>query len=154
MLFGFDTFAAQPWAAIDNIAGDAVLLPAGNNLSLASAGVGIAANTINEVAGADPLTLKSSDTYVVSTTSILNISANPLTLALGNYVVSGTAEVTALKNALTCTTGAVTIQASVGIDPTPINFTLQSNEGGTTDVITWNDIIPGATNMWTDIVPY
>jgi hypothetical protein len=31
---------------------------------------------------------------------------------------------------------------------------LKSNNGGTTDVIVWNEIIPGANMVWTPIVPY
>jgi len=55
---------------------------------------------------------------------------------------------------LTISSGTVTISgtANVSINGSPLN--LSSNGGGTTDVIVWNEIIPGANMVWTPIVPY
>ena len=73
-------------------------------------------------------------------------------LATGDVTVSGNAVVdSGLKNELIIRTGSVTItgNANVSIDGVPL--ILDSKESG---VITWNEIIPGATMVWTPIEPY
>ena len=52
---------------------------------------------------------------------------------------------------LTLATGNVTITADANISPTGSQLTLDTVEPG---VITWNDIVPGATMVWTPIKPY
>jgi len=52
---------------------------------------------------------------------------------------------------LTLATGNVTITADAGVSPTGSSLSLDTVEPG---VITWNDIVPGATMVWTPIKPY
>ena len=52
---------------------------------------------------------------------------------------------------MTLATGNVTITADANISPTGSQLTLNTVEPG---VITWNDIVPGATMVWTPIKPY
>ena len=54
-------------------------------------------------------------------------------------------------NALTLATGSVTVTGAANIIPTGNALSLDTVEPG---VITWNDIIPGATMVWTPIKPY
>ena len=59
----------------------------------------------------------------------INVSANALTLSVGASTATGEANVTLDANTLSLDT----------VEP---------------GVITWNDIIPGATMVWTPIKPY
>jgi hypothetical protein len=52
---------------------------------------------------------------------------------------------------LTLATGNVTITAAANVNPDKVSLSLDTVEPG---VITWNDIIPGATMVWTPIKPY
>ncbi len=47
--------------------------------------------------------------------------------------------------------GSVTITGTANVTPTGSNLTLGT---GTPGIITWNEIIPGATMVWTPIEPY
>ena len=72
-------------------------------------------------------------------------------LGLGTFVVTADANVTAVKNSLTLATGNVTITGGANVLPTGNALSLDTVEPG---VITWNNIIPGATMVWTPIKPY
>jgi len=52
---------------------------------------------------------------------------------------------------LTLATGNVTISGNALVNPDGSALVLNTNEPG---IITWNDIIPGATMVWTPIKPY
>ena len=66
--------------------------------------------------------------------------------------VSGNAVVDlGLGNALTIRSGTVTITGNANVEPDAVPLTLATKESG---VITWNEIIPGASMVWTPIVPY
>jgi len=52
---------------------------------------------------------------------------------------------------LTLATGNVTVTGAANINPDKVSLALDTVEPG---VITWNDIIPGATMVWTPIKPY
>ena len=66
-------------------------------------------------------------------------------------MVSADANVTASGNNLIITSGSVTITGTASVTPTGSNLTLATGDVG---IITWNEIIPGATMVWTPIVPY
>ena len=81
----------------------------------------------------------------------VTISNSVTTIGLGAFVVTADANVTAVKNSLTLTTKNVTITGTANVLPTGSGLTLNTVEPG---VITWNDIIPGATMVWKPIKPY
>ena len=73
-----------------------------------------------------------------------------VTLNTGNAVVSIDIDVLPSGVDLTLATGNVTITVDANISPTGNALSLNTVEPG---VITWNDIIPGATMVWTPIKP-
>ena len=152
MLLGFDTFARFPFSTVgdDNSVSIAV---SGNNLILTIGPVGISATSITQTSGADPLVL-GIGTITISGTGQADVTGSPLVMATGSVTVSGTAGISVTGNQLTITSGTVTISgtSNVSVNGSPLN--LSSNGGGTTDVIVWNEIIPGANMVWTPIVPY
>jgi hypothetical protein len=103
--------------------------------------------------GADRLYL-GIGTVTISGTGQTDVTGSPLIMATGSVTVSATAGVTVTGNQLTISSGTVTISgtANVILNGSPLD--LKSNNGGTTDVIVWNEIIPGANMVWTPIVPY
>jgi hypothetical protein len=152
MLLGFDTFARFPFSTVgdDNSVNIAI---SGNNLILTIGPVGISATAITQTTGADPLVL-GIGTITISGTGQTDVTGSPLIMATGSVTVSATAGVTVTGNQLTISSGTVTISgtANVILNGSPLD--LKSNNGGTTDVIVWNEIIPGANMVWTPIVPY
>ncbi len=48
-------------------------------------------------------------------------------------------------------TGSVTLSGNANVTPDKVPLVLTTKESG---VITWNEIIPGATMVWTPIDPY
>jgi hypothetical protein len=152
MLLGFDTFASFPFSTVGT--DNSVLVGiSGNNLVLTIGPVGISATSVTETTGADPLVL-GIGTITISGTGQADVTGSPLVMATGSVTVSGTANISVTGNQLTITSGTVTISgtSNVSVNGSPLN--LSSNGGGTTDVIVWNEIIPGANMVWTPIVPY
>jgi len=74
-----------------------------------------------------------------------------LVLGTGNVTVTADANVTASGNNLIIRSGSVTIVGNVIQEAPATAMTLRTGEVG---VITWNEIIPGATMVWTPIKPY
>jgi len=153
MLFGTSTFAGQAFSAIPNDAGNVLVSTVGNNLILTIGPVNIAANSIVETSGADRLYL-GTGTVTISTTANVSLIGSPLIMATGDVSVSGTAVINTTGNQLTIQSGTVTISGTANVLVNGSPLTLASNNGGTTDVIVWNEIIPGATMVWTPIDPY
>ena len=52
---------------------------------------------------------------------------------------------------MTIRTGTVTVTGTALVQPDGSPLTLATGEPG---IITWNEIIPGATMVWTPIDPY
>lgn len=152
MLLGFDTFARFPFSTVgdDNSVSIAV---SGNNLILTIGPVGIATTSIVQTSGADPLYL-GIGTITISGTGQTDVTGSPLVMATGSVSVSGTAGVTVTGNQLTITSGTVTISGTSNVSVNGNPLTLDSNGGGGTNVIVWNEIVPGANMVWTPIVPY
>ena len=152
MLLGFDTFARFPFSTVgdDNSVSIAI---SGNNLILTIGPVGISTAFISQEADPNPLIL-GIGTITISGTGQTDVTGSPLIMATGSVVVSATSVVDVTGNQLTITSGTVTISgtSNVSVNGSPLN--LSSNGGGTTDVIVWNEIIPGANMVWTPIVPY
>ena len=151
MLLGFGAFSELPFS-YSGTEGNVTIVATKNQLTLTIGPVGQEATSVIQQAGPDPLVLGTGQVTLSTTVNVNSGLKNPLILATGDVTVSGNAVVdSGLSNALTIRTGTVTItgNANVSIDGVPL--ILDSKESG---VITWNEIIPGATMVWTPIEPY
>ena len=149
MLFGFDTFARVPFAAIDDH--NNVTISAGANaLTIAIGPLAIASSSVIEQAAGDPLTLKIGS-VTITTQANLTATAMPLTLDVGDYVASGGALVNATLNPLTLASNLVTVTGGAIVNPDPLALTCIVNDLG---IITWNPVDPETGNVWVPIKPY
>ena len=149
MNLGFDAISQFP---ISQVAADNVvtLTVTGNNLVANIGNPDIAADAVQQNIDPNPLTLGVGTVTLVGTAN-LEASKNPLTLGTGTVTVTANADVTASGNNLIIRSGSVTIVGNV-IQAAPANaMTLRTGEVG---VISWNEIVPGATMVWTPIKPY
>ena len=149
MSLGFDAISALPFATSgpDN----SVTISVNKNALTVSIGpVNVIADAVVEEVTGNPLTL---GTGTLSITGTANLTApkTPLTLATGTAVVSGDANIDVTGNSLTIQTGTVTVTGTALVQPDGSPLTLATGEPG---IITWNEIIPGATMVWTPIDPY
>ena len=149
MSLGFDAISALPFATSgpDN---SVTISVNGSNIVATIGPVNITADAVVEDATANPLTLGIGTVTIVGTANI-TAPKTPLTLGTGNVVVSGDANVTASGNNLIIRSGSVSIVGTASISAPATAMTLSTGEVG---VITWNEIIPGATMVWTPIKPY
>jgi hypothetical protein len=151
MLLGIDTFAAQPFSATGN-EGNVTLTISKNQLTLTIGPVGQEVTSVIEQSGADRLYLGIGTVTLATTVNINSGLKNPLVLGTGDVTVSGNAVVdSGLANALTIRSGTVTITGNANVEPDGVPLTLATKESG---VITWNEIIPGVSMIWTPIEPY
>ena len=149
MSLGFDAISALPFATSTNI-GAVNVNVTGNALTITIGSVGIIADSIVEDPDPNRLTL-GLGTLTISGKANVSVTGSQVALGLGTIVVTADANVTAVKNALTLATGSVTVTGAANISPDKVSLALDTVEPG---VITWNDIIPGATMVWTPIKPY
>ena len=159
MLLGQDAFSAQPFSTSPFL-GNANISIVGAPLTLSFGPVGIKTTVINVVTASDPLELKTAQfgTFTVVGTGIVpntNLKT-PLTLSTmdASLAAGGSAVInpTNLQNQLTLrTTSGITVTGNALVNVTGVPLTLRTRESG---VITWNEIIPGATMVWTPIKPY
>ena len=149
MSLGFDAISALPFATSgpDNSVNVTV---AKNALTITIGSIGIIADSIVEDPDPNQVTL-GLGTLTISGKANVSLTGSQVSLGLGTIVVTADANVTAVKNALTLATGNVTVTAAANINPDKVSLALDTVEPG---VITWNDIIPGATMVWTPIKPY
>jgi len=152
MSLGFDAISALPFATSGPDNSVAVVVT-GNSLSITIGSVGIIADAVTENLTPNPLTLNTDPggNLVITGDANLTLTGSAVSLGLGAFVVTADANVTVAKNSLTLATGSVTITGEANVLPTGSGLTLDTVEPG---VITWNDIIPGATMVWTPIKPY
>jgi hypothetical protein len=128
MLLGFGAFSELPFS-YSGTEGNVTVVAEKNRLVITIGPVGQAVSSVSQSSGADPLVL-----------------------GTGSVTLSGNANVdltTIGKNPLVLGTGTVTVSGNVTPDKVPLVLT--TKESG---VITWNEIIPGATMVWTPIDPY
>ena len=149
MLFGTASFAETPFASLPTD-GNAEVIVNGNSLTITIGSVGIIADAVTENLTPNQVTL-GTGTLTITADANHTVTANPLSLGIGTFVVTADANVTAVKNSLTLATGNVTVTGTANVLPTGSSLSLDTVEPG---VITWNDIIPGATMVWTPIKPY
>ena len=149
MSLGFDAISALPFATSTNI-GAVNINVTGNALTISIGSVGIIADSIVEAVDPNRLTL-GTGTLTISGKANVTVTKNELSLGLGTITVTAAANAVVTGNALTLATGNVTVTGAANISPDKVSLALDTVEPG---VITWNDIIPGATMVWTPIKPY
>ena len=149
MNLGFDAISQFPISQVgaDNVVTIAVT---GNNLVANIGNPDIAADAVQQNIDPNAFTLGIGTVTIVGTAN-LEASKNPLVLGTGNVTVSADANVTAAGNNLFISSGSVTIVGTASIEAPATAMTLGTGEVG---IITWNEIIPGATMVWTPIKPY
>ena len=149
MSLGFDAISALPFAT-SGPDSDVAVVVTGNSLSITIGSVGIIADAVTEEADPNRLTL---GTGTLSITADANhtLTGSAVSLGIGAFTVNIDTNVSPSGNALTLATGNVTITGDANVLPTGSDLTLDTVEPG---VITWNNIIPGATMVWTPIKPY
>ena len=149
MSLGFDAISALPFATSGPDT-DVQVSVTGNSLSITIGSVGIIADSVVENLTANQVTL-GTGTLTITADANHTVTGNAVSLGLGAFTVNIDTNVAPSGNSLTLATGNVTITADANISPTGNALSLDTVEPG---VITWNDIIPGATMVWTPIKPY
>ena len=149
MSLGFDAISALPFAT-SGPDSDVSVVVTGNSLSITIGSVGIIADAVTENLTPNQLAL-GTGTLTITADANHTLTGSAVSLGLGTFVVTADANVSPTGNSLTLATGNVTITADANVSPTGSGLTLNTVEPG---VITWNDIIPGATMVWTPIKPY
>jgi hypothetical protein len=148
-MLGFGSFAELPWATSGPDTGVLVSVTK-NTLNITIGSVGIIATAIIEDVDPNQVTL-GLGTLTITGDASYTLLKNELSLGLGTIVVTAGATVNPTNNALTLATGNVTISGNALVNPGGNALVLDTVEPG---IITWNDIIPGATMVWTPIIPY
>ena len=149
MSLGFDAISALPFAT-SGPDSDVSVVVTGNSLSITIGSVGIIADAVTENLTANQLAL-GTGTLTITADANHTLTGSAVSLGLGTIVVTADANVSPTGNSLTLATGNVTITGEANVSPTGNALSLDTVEPG---VITWNDIIPGATMVWTPIKPY
>ena len=149
MNLGFDAISQFP---ISQVGKDDVvtLTVTGNNLVANIGNPDIAADAVQQNIDPNPLTLGVGTVTLVGTAN-LEASKNVMTLGTGTVTVTANADITASGNNLIIRSGSVTIVGNVIQAASANAMTLRTGEVG---VISWNEIVPGATMVWTPIKPY
>ena len=149
MSLGFDAISALPFAT-SGPDSDVSVAVTGNSLNITIGSVGIIADAVTENLTPNQVTL-GLGTLSIRTDVDHTVTGSQVTLNVGNVSISTDVDVLPSGVDLTLATGNVTITADANISPTGSQLTLDTVEPG---VITWNDIVPGATMVWTPIKPY
>ena len=150
MSLGFDAISALPFATSGPDTGVQVSVT-GNALTITIGSVGIIADSVVENLTPNQVTL-GTGTLTITADANHTLTGSAVSLGLGTIVVTADANVSPTGNSLTLATGSGTIiTADANVTPDATGLSLDTVEPG---VITWNDIIPGATMVWTPIKPY
>ena len=149
MSLGFDAISALPLAT-SGPDSDVSVVVTGNQVSISIGSAGVIADAVTENLTANPLTL-GLGTLSIRTDVDHTVTGSQITLNTGNATVVINTEVLPSGVDLTLATGNVTITADANITLDSNALSLDTVEPG---VITWNDIVPGATMVWTPIKPY
>ena len=149
MSLGFDAISALPFAT-SGPDSDVSVVVTGNSLNITIGSVGIIADAVTENLTPNQVTL-GLGTLSIRTDVDHTVTGSQVTLNVGNISISTDVDVLPSGVDLTLATGNVTITADANLTLTGNALSLDTVEPG---VITWNDIIPGATMVWTPIKPY
>ena len=148
MSLGFDAISALPFAT-SQVAGDVNVSVIKNSLTINIGNPAISADSITEVPDPNRLTL---GLGTITITADANISPTGSQVVINTNLPAGSAstsvDFTPSVNQLTLATGNVTITADANIDPTKVQLALDTGE---VNAITWSEIIPGVTMVWTPI---
>jgi len=150
MLFGTSPFSSVAFSTIPDDIGNVTINVSPNALTISVGAPAISGDAANVIIGSDPLVI-SSGLVTLTADANVDILATPLTLSSALVTASSSVNFTVAGNPLTLTSNFVTITGSANIDVTASQLTITANNVG---VITWNPIIPGANNVWTEIEPY
>ena len=149
MSLGFDAISALPFAT-SGPDSDVSVAVTGNSLTITIGSVGIIADAVTENLTPNQIAL-GTGTLSIRTDVDHTVTGSQVTLNVGNVSISTDVNVLPSGVDLTLATANVTITADANISPTGNALSLGTVEPG---VITWNDIVPGATMVWTPIKPY
>ena len=148
MSLGFDAISALPFATAQT-AGDVQVSVIGNQLTIGIGNPAISADSITEIPDPNRLTL---GLGTITITADGNVSPTGSQVVINTNLPAGSAstsvDITPAVNQLTLATGNVTITADANIDPTKVELSLDTGE---VSAITWSEIIPGVTMVWTPI---
>ena len=148
MSLGFDAISALPFATAQT-AGDVQISVTGNQLTIGIGNPAISADSITEIPDPNRLTL---GLGTITITADANVSPTGSQVVINTNLPAGSAstsvDITPAVNQLTLATGNVTITADANIDPTKVELALDTGE---VSAITWSEIIPGVTMVWTPI---
>ena len=151
MLLGFGAFSQLPFS-YSGTEGNVTVTAEKNRLVITIGPVGQAVSSVSQSSGADPLVLGTGSVTLTGNAEIDSGLKNPLVLGTGTVTVSGNAVVdSGLGNQLIIRSGTVTITGNANVTPDKVPLVMTTKESG---VITWNEIIPGASMVWTPIEPY
>ena len=148
MRLGFDAISALPFATAQT-AVDVNIQVVKNSLTINIGNPAISADSITEVPDPNRLTL---GLGTITITADANVSPTGSQVVINTNLPAGSAstsvDFTPSVNQLTLATGNVTITADANIDPTKVQLALDTGE---VNAITWSEIIPGVTMVWTPI---
>ena len=152
MSLGFDAISALPFATAQT-AVDVQVNVVRNQLSISIGNPAITADSITEIPAPNRLTL---GLGTITISADANVSPTGSQVVLNTNLPAGSAstsvDLTPTVNQLTLATGNVTITADCNIDVnsglTTTSFALDTGE---VSAITWSEIIPGVTMVWTPI---
>ena len=148
MSLGFDAISALPFATAQT-AVDVNISVIKNSLTINIGNPAISADSITEVPDPNRLTL---GLGTITITADANVSPTGSQVVINTNLPAGSAstsvDITPAVNQLTLATGNVTITADANIDPTKVELALDTGE---VSAITWSEIIPGVTMVWTPI---
>ena len=146
MSLGFDAISALPFAT-SGPESDVSVAVTGNSLTITIGSAGVIADAVTENLTPNQVTL-GLGTLSIRTDVDHTVTGSQVTLNIGNFTVSTAVDVLPSGVDLTLATGNVTITADANIDPTKVQFALDTGE---VSAITWSEIIPGVTMVWTPI---
>ena len=149
MNLGFDAISQFPISqvAADNLV---TLTVTGNNLVASIGNPNIQADAVQQNVDPNQLTLGVGTVTLVGNANV-TAAKNVMTLGTGTVSVTVDASIEASGNNLIIRSGSVTIVGNANIEAPKNAMTLRTGEVG---VISWNEIVPGATMVWTPIKPY
>ena len=149
MSLGFDAISTLPFAT-STTEGNVSVVVTGNQVSINIGSAGVIADSVTENLTPNQVTL-GLGTLSIRTDVDHTVTGSQVTLNTGNVKVNIDVDVLPSGVDLTLATGNVTITADANITLDGNALSLDTVEPG---VITWNDIVPGATMVWTPIKPY
>ena len=146
MLFGFSSFAEQPFSTASD-SNEVTIQVVGNALSISIGSAGITTDAIVENLDPNRLTL-GTGSITISADANLSVTGNATALNIGSFIVTAGATANVTKNSLTLDTGNVTVTGTALVNPTGSQLTAKT---GGASVITWEEIVPGVDMTWTEI---